>query len=282
MSKDKQAGDLQTAHRTCAALAKALDGLAQGTLDVPVPSAAGVEGLDPVCLAAKRLQAELRRAAGELEQERSQNHQSSMEMALGLSESFEVLTKVCQGNLDARVGKQVEESPEELIAQLAKLLNATIENISRQQNVIHELSTPVLQLWDDILVLPVIGLVDSRRSLDIMERLLHQIVEKQARYVIMDITGVDLVDTKTADHFIKVIKAAELLGTTCVLSGIQPAVAQTLVEIGVDLTSILTLRDLSEGLKECLRLKEVQAISEMKIQTQASVRDAGSRQPAGR
>jgi len=132
-------------------------------------------------------------------------------------------------------------------------LDQKLEIIERQRSAIQELSTPILELWDDVLALPVIGVVDTRRSMEIMERLLNEVSTKQARYVILDITGVEVVDTKTADHFIKVIRAAELLGTRCILTGIRPAVAQTLVEIGVDLESFATLRNLRQGLQECLR-----------------------------
>ena len=90
-----------------------------------------------------------------------------------------------------------------------------------------------------------------------MERLLNEIVSKQCRYVIIDITGVEVVDTATADHFIKLIKSAELLGAYSILTGIRPAVAQTMVEIGVDLSSITTLGNLQDGLREC--------ISQMKV-----------------
>ncbi|MFC1642472.1 STAS domain-containing protein [Myxococcota bacterium] len=127
------------------------------------------------------------------------------------------------------------------------------ELITRQQAAIQELSTPVLQLWDDVLALPVIGVVDTARSVSIMERLLAEICERQSRYVVLDITGVEVVDTKTADHFLKVIQAAGLLGAQCILTGIRPAVAQTLVAIGVDLSTIKTLRTLRDGLRECLR-----------------------------
>lgn len=132
-------------------------------------------------------------------------------------------------------------------------LEEKLVTIEMQASAIQELSTPVMQIWEDILVMPIIGVVDTQRSADIMERLLTEVSQKQARYVIMDITGVEIVDTKTADHFIKIIKAAQLLGTNCVLTGIRPAVAQTLVEIGVDLSSIITLATLKDGLTECLR-----------------------------
>ena len=205
----------------------------------------------------EQLQAELDEAQARLDE----YHNSTMELAMGLSECFQVLSAMRQGQLDARVSEYTLNSEDELMANLGRALNEALEEIEehidtigRQQTAIQELSTPILQLWDDVLALPVIGVVDTRRSADIMERLLAEITEQQARYVILDITGVEVVDTRTADHFVKVIKAAELLGTHCVLTGIRPAVAQTLVELGIDLASITTLRNLQEGLKECQRL----------------------------
>ncbi len=187
-------------------------------------------------------------------------HQSSMDVALVISECFQALAEVRQGNLEAQVSENVLNSSDELLANLGKLLNDTIRDlraqmdlVKRQALAIHELSTPVLQLWNDVLALPVIGTVDTRRAAEIMERLLAEVVIRKSKFVILDITGVEIVDTKTADHFLKLIKAAALLGTKCILTGIRPAVAQTLVEIGVDLSSITTLRDLQAGLRECLQ-----------------------------
>jgi anti-anti-sigma regulatory factor len=161
-----------------------------------------------------------------------------------------------QTELIRNVERQAEEARRESLAKETALreLDQKLEIIERQRFAIQELSTPVLQLWNNVLAMPIIGVVDSRRSAEIMERLLSEITAKQSRFVILDITGVEIVDTKTADHFIKVIKAAELLGTKCILTGIRPAVAQTLVEIGVDLSSIATLRTLQDGLGECMRL----------------------------
>ena len=124
--------------------------------------------------------------------------------------------------------------------------------IERQRSAIDELSTPVLQLWDGVIALPIIGVVDSRRSLAIMERLLSEIASRQSQYVILDITGVDIVDTRTADHFIKVVKAAGMLGASCILTGIRPGVAETLVDLGVEMSSVRTLRTLQDGLRYCL------------------------------
>jgi rsbT co-antagonist protein RsbR len=138
----------------------------------------------------------------------------------------------------------------------AEELEEKLQLIHAQRRAIQELSTPILEIWENVLALPIIGVVDTRRSAELMEKLLAAVEDQNVRYVILDITGVEVVDTKTADHFIKVIKAAELLGARCVLTGIGPAVAQTLVDIGVDLASVSTLRTLRDGLRFCLRLIE--------------------------
>lgn len=206
-------------------------------------------------------EAELKAQNEEHENRIEEFHAAAMEMAMGLSECFQVLSEVREGNLSARLSDATLSSSDELVASIGRALNDAIneieenlETIRRQQFAIQELSTPILQLWDDVLALPVIGTVDTGRSADIMERLLTEVTQRQSRYVILDITGVEVVDTRTADHFIKVIKAAELLGATCLLTGIRPAVAQTLVDLGIDLSAIATLRNLKEGLKHCLRL----------------------------
>jgi rsbT co-antagonist protein RsbR len=129
--------------------------------------------------------------------------------------------------------------------------NDLLENM---QMAIQELSTPILELWDDVLALPVIGIVDSRRSIDMMEQLLEEVVRKQARFVILDITGVELVDTATADRFLKLVTAVEYVGARCILTGTRSAVAQTLATLSVDMGPLITLRTLKDGLRECLRL----------------------------
>lgn len=139
--------------------------------------------------------------------------------------------------------RELERSKEELQEKLS--------TIERQELAIRDLSTPIIELWDDILTLPLVGVVDSERSVEMTEQLLHRIVASGAACVIIDVTGVDVVDTMTADHFIKMIKAAQLLGAYCVVTGISPDIAQTLVRIGVDLSSVRTLRSLKEGLKDC-------------------------------
>ncbi len=125
--------------------------------------------------------------------------------------------------------------------------------IESQRRAIQDLSTPVLQLWDDVLALPIIGVVDTERSVQIMETLLTEVTLRQAHYVILDITGVEMVDTKTADHLLKVVLSVQLLGASCILTGIRPAVAQTMVELGVDMSALMTLRTMRDGLAECMR-----------------------------
>ncbi|MFS8068641.1 MAG: STAS domain-containing protein, partial [Byssovorax sp.] len=109
------------------------------------------------------------------------------------------------------------------------------------------------EVWDDVLAMPIIGVVDSRRTADMVQRLLAEVARTQASFVIIDLTGVEIVDTRTADHLIKLIRKVELVGARCVLTGIRPAVAETLVDIGVDFGRLTTLRNLKHGLREALR-----------------------------
>jgi rsbT co-antagonist protein RsbR len=125
-----------------------------------------------------------------------------------------------------------------------------------QQAAIRELSTPIIEVWTGVLCLPVVGVVDSQRSAEMTETLLEMIVTKQARTAIVDITGIDVMDTKTADHFIKMARAVRLLGAECVISGINPGIAQTLTHIGVDLTGVRTMRNLRDALQFHLRETE--------------------------
>jgi rsbT co-antagonist protein RsbR len=135
-------------------------------------------------------------------------------------------------------------------------LEGKLETIEMQQAAIRELSTPIIEVWAGVLCLPVVGVVDSQRSAEMTETLLETIVSKQARMAIVDITGIDVMDTKTADHFIKMARAVRLLGAECIISGINPGIAQTLTHIGVDLTGIRTLRSLRDALQLYLRETE--------------------------
>ncbi|HVE09577.1 MAG TPA: STAS domain-containing protein [Paraburkholderia sp.] len=119
--------------------------------------------------------------------------------------------------------------------------------ILRQQEELLELSTPVVQLWEGILALPLIGTLDSARTQVVMESLLQKIVETGAAIAIIDITGVPTVDTLVAQHLLKTVAAARLMGADCIISGIRPQIAQTIVHLGVDLTNVTTKSTLADA-----------------------------------
>jgi len=129
-----------------------------------------------------------------------------------------------------------------------------------QQETIHAMSTPIIQIWDNILTLPVVGLVDSVRAADMKDALLSIVASSHARFAIIDLTGVDTVDTATADHLLQIMRAVTLLGACGVVTGIQPGVAQILVSLGVEMGEVITLRSLREGLRYCLRRLGYQVI----------------------
>jgi rsbT co-antagonist protein RsbR len=125
--------------------------------------------------------------------------------------------------------------------------------ILRQQQELLELSTPVVKLWDKILSLPMIGTLDSNRTQVVMEALLEQIMATGATVVIIDITGVPTVDTLVAQHLLKTVAAARLMGTDCIISGIRPQIAQTIVQLGVDLTDVTTKATMADAFRVALQ-----------------------------
>ncbi|HZR09268.1 MAG TPA: STAS domain-containing protein [Myxococcales bacterium] len=127
------------------------------------------------------------------------------------------------------------------------------EVIARQQQEMLELSTPVVKLWDGILALPMIGTLDSARTQVVMETLLQRIVETGSAVAILDITGVPTVDTLVAQHLLKTIAAARLMGADCIISGIRPQIAQTIVHLGVDLGTVTTKATLADAFALALR-----------------------------
>ena len=124
--------------------------------------------------------------------------------------------------------------------------------IQRQQADMLELSTPVVKLWDGVLALPMIGTLDSHRTQIVMETLLQRIVETGAEIAIIDITGVPTVDTLTAQHLLKTVTAARLMGADCIISGIRPQIAQTIVHLGVDLQDVTTKATLADAFRVAL------------------------------
>ena len=127
------------------------------------------------------------------------------------------------------------------------------ELILRQQQELLELSTPVVKLWDGILALPIIGTLDSARTQVVMENLLQTVVATNSKYAIIDITGVPTVDTLVAQHLLKTITAARLMGAECIISGVRPQIAQTIVHLGINLEDVVTKAKLSDAFAVALQ-----------------------------
>jgi rsbT co-antagonist protein RsbR len=133
-------------------------------------------------------------------------------------------------------------------------LRAKEEIISRHQEAIRELSTPVLQVRDELLLLPVVGVIDSTRARQMTDHLLHAIRAKRAKVIVIDITGVAAVDSMVANHLVQAVEAARLLGAHAILTGLSAEVAQTIVRIGVDLGKVRTTGSLQDGMVEANRM----------------------------
>ncbi|MFI8074920.1 STAS domain-containing protein [Streptomyces sp. NPDC086033] len=131
-------------------------------------------------------------------------------------------------------------------------VSAGEELIARQRQQLLEVATPVIKLWEGVVAVPLIGTLDSARSQVVMESLLEAIVDQRAAYAILDITGVPTVDSLVAQHLMKTVAAARLMGAECIVSGIRPAIAQTIVQLGIDLGSIITRAGLADALAYAL------------------------------
>lgn len=127
------------------------------------------------------------------------------------------------------------------------------ETVSAQSKSLMEMSTPVTQIWSDILLLPLVGIIDSHRARDIMNATLAKISETRARIFILDISGVAVVDTAVANNLIKITKATNLMGCSCTISGVSPAIAQTIVELGIDTGTIKTTSTMRDALADAFR-----------------------------
>jgi rsbT co-antagonist protein RsbR len=126
------------------------------------------------------------------------------------------------------------------------------EVISQQAHELLEISTPVVQVWTGVVATPLIGTLDTQRAQQFTERLLERIVEMRASVALVDITGVPTMDTRTAQHLLEAISAVRLLGAQVILTGVRPAIAQTLVHLGIDLSSVATRPSLEAGLRLAL------------------------------
>jgi rsbT co-antagonist protein RsbR len=184
-----------------------------------------------------------------------------------ITEVLVVLSAIGAGSLDERLPAilgaddpfaQLFEGINEVVESLAasqtrveayqRELEARLQTIEQQRHAIRELSTPVIEVWEGVLCLPVVGVVDTVRSAEMTEALLRTVIEKKTRYAIVDVTGIEVMDTRTTDHFIRMARAVRLLGAECVLAGISAVIAQTIVHMGVDLAGLVTFRTMREAL----------------------------------
>ncbi len=134
-----------------------------------------------------------------------------------------------------------------------KELEEKLAMIEQQRAAIRELSTPIMEVWDGVLCLPVVGVMDTVRSTEMTGTLLRAVSEKNTRCAIIDITGIEVMDTRTVDHFIRMAKAVRLLGAECALTGTNPHIAQTVVNMGIDLANVVTYRSLRDALQHYVK-----------------------------
>jgi rsbT co-antagonist protein RsbR len=187
-------------------------------------------------------------------------------------EMFGVLRSVEAGELLTRVPIRYAET--EPMSALAETVNAVIQQLSRvrqeteayqreiddqlatiekQRAAIKELSTPMIEVWEGCLCVPVVGVIDSSRAAEMTSALLAAVVEKKVRFTIIDITGIEAMDTRATDHFLRMARSVRLLGAECVLSGINPNVARSIIHMGVELSGIETYRSLRDALQRYVR-----------------------------
>jgi rsbT co-antagonist protein RsbR len=140
-------------------------------------------------------------------------------------------------------------------------LEGQIATIEKQKAAIRELSTPIIEVWAGVLCMPIVGVLDSARASEMTSALLNSVVEKKARFAIIDITGIEVMDTRATDHFLRMARAVRLLGAECGLSGVNPNVARTIVHMGTELEGIQSHRTLRDALKYYVRTGKVATAS---------------------
>jgi rsbT co-antagonist protein RsbR len=196
---------------------------------------------------------------GDISRSRAQQGFSSSETAMFVFSAkqpiFAQIGAYCKGDADALAAETWAAT--ELLDAIGLYTTEVYQKsregvIKRQQEELLELSTPVVKLWDGILALPVIGTLDSARTQVVMESLLQAIVDTNSRVAIIDITGVPTVDTVVAQHLLKTVTAARLMGADCIISGVRPQIAQTIVHLGINLLDVSTKATLAAAFRVAL------------------------------
>lgn len=189
------------------------------------------------------------------------------ELLESISEVLGVLQSVSSGDLSSRLAFDypethpvgaLAESVNAMIDALAAArstasqrlseLNRRIDEIERQREAIRTLTVPVIEVWKGVLCVPVVGVLDTMQASEVTSTLLNAVVAKKARFVVVDVTGIDVMDTRSADHFLRMARAVMLLGSSCALSGIRPAIAATIVHLGVEMGEVKTFRTMRDAL----------------------------------
>jgi rsbT co-antagonist protein RsbR len=201
----------------------------------------------------------------------SRHARTQQELQRAVDAMLQVLQSVEAGDLATRIELEHEHEANDPLSVLASCINGMItylaerrdetlrvqrelegqiETIQKQQIAIQELSTPIIEIWKGVLCAPIVGVLDSARASEMTNALLHSVVETKASLAIIDITGIEAMDTQATDHFLRMARAVRLLGSECALSGIHPNVARTIVHMGVDLVGVQSYRTLREALQQ--------------------------------
>lgn len=154
-----------------------------------------------------------------------------------------------------KVGKIIDSFG---VATFETFIKGREEEIFRQSDEINEIATPVIQVWQGILALPIIGTLDSARAQVVMENLLKRMVDTDSSIAILDISGVPAIDSLVAQHLIQTVTATRLIGAECIISGIRPEIAQTVVHLGIDLSNVITKTSLATALKLAFKMRGIQ------------------------
>jgi rsbT co-antagonist protein RsbR len=194
------------------------------------------------------------------------------ELIQAVTEIVSTLREVDAGDLSSRVEKRY--APDDPMGALTACVNMMIDTlalqreetvtyqreledqintIEKQRAAIQELSTPIIEVWSGVLCVPIVGVLDSGRASEMTHALLNAVVEKKARFAVIDITGIDAMDTGATDHFLRMARAVRLLGAECVLSGLSPGVARTITHMGIDLQGVESHRTLRDALQYWVR-----------------------------
>ncbi|WUH89298.1 STAS domain-containing protein [Streptomyces sp. NBC_00433] len=196
---------------------------------------------------------EVRSLLAELSRNRARQGFSPTETAFSLFSLKEVLEPALVGNTDLAVYARFSRVLDDLGLYTVEVhAKAREEIISAQAEQLLELSTPVVKLWDGIVGVPLVGTLDSARTQVVMEKLLQSLLDQNATHAIVDITGVPSVDTQVAQHLLKTVVAARMMGAECTISGIRPQIAQTIVALGIEFGDITTKATLADALRHAL------------------------------